>query len=383
MRRIAVDAMGGDFAPREIVRGAVDAVRGQPSLDEVVLVGDEAAIRSELAAYGGKEGELPKLRVVHATEVIGMGEHPVHAVRSKPDSSINRGVAMVRAKEVDAFVSAGSTGAMVAASLLSLRRIGGVKRPAIGTVLPSLGKQYLLLDMGATVGCSARELAQSAGMGSVYANAILGREEPSVGLLSVGTEEAKGDSRTKEAHELLKANPHVHFAGNVEGHDLFKGEMDVCVADGFVGNVVLKTIESESRAITAMLRSAFTKTLKRKLGALMLKGAFRELKQVMDPELYGGAPLLGVNGTVIITHGSSSKKAIYHAVRVAGECVEADVVGTIARLMDPASREGGGPLAALSALGRAAKDVGRRIVAARGGSREPAPPPPETGDGIQ
>ena len=366
MTRIAVDAMGGDYAPREIVRGAVDAARGLSSVDEIVLVGDEEAVRAELAAYG-VEGDLPKLRIVHASEVIGMGEHPVQAIRAKPDSSINRGMALLKAGEVDAFVSAGSTGAMVASSLLTLRRIGGVKRPAIGTVLPSLGKPYLLLDMGATVDCSARELEQFAVMGSVYSNAILGQKEPAVGLLSVGTEEATGDARTKEAHELLKANPHIHFAGNVEGHDLFRGEMDVCVADGFVGNVVLKTIESESRAITAMLRSAFTKNWIRKIGALLLKGAFRDLKKVMDPELYGGAPLLGVNGTVIITHGSSSKKAIYHAVRVAGECVAADVVGTIARLMDPAaakpaSSPNAGPLAALSALGRAAKGVGRRIV---------------------
>lgn len=379
MTRIAVDAMGGDHAPREIVRGAVDAARGLDPIDEIVLVGDEAAIRAEMAAYG-VEGELPKIRIVHTTEVIEMGEHPVHAVRSKPDSSINRGIALVKSKEVDAFVSAGSTGAMVASSLLNLRRIWGVKRPAIGTVLPSLGKPYLLLDMGATVDCTPRELEQFAVMGSVYSRAILGQQAPSVGLLSIGTEEAKGDSLTKDAYELLKTNPNINFAGNVEGHDLFKGEMDVCVADGFVGNVVLKTIESESRAITAMLRQAFTKNLKRKVGALMLKGAFRELKQVMDPELYGGAPLLGVNGIVIITHGSSTKKAIFHAIRVAGECVAADIIGSIGELMEQskATAQHDGPLAALSALGRAAKDMGKRIVS---GVHSPktAPQPAESG----
>ncbi len=386
MTRIAVDAMGGDYAPREIVRGAVDAARGLDSIDEIVLVGDEAAIRAEMSSYG-VEGDVPKLRIVHASEVIEMGEHPVHAVRSKPDSSINRGISLVKSKEVDAFVSAGSTGAMVASSLLNLRRIWGVKRPAIGTVLPSLGKPYLLLDMGATVDCTPRELEQFAVMGSVYSRAILGQESPSVGLLSIGTEEAKGDSLTKDAFELLKANPNINFAGNVEGHDLFKGEMDVCVADGFVGNVVLKTIESESRAITAMLKKAFTKNLKRKLGALMLKGAFRELKQVMDPEMYGGAPLLGVNGIVIITHGSSSKKAIFHAIRVAGECVAADIIGSIGALMEqPKAALHDGPLAALSALGRAAKDMGKRIVAGvhaqKTAPAAPAPetPPPEEGE---
>ena len=350
MTRIAVDAMGGDHAPREIVRGAVDAARGLDSIDEIVLVGDEAAIRAEMSAYG-VEGDLPKLRIVHTTEVIEMGEHPVHAVRSKPDSSINRGISLVKAKEVDAFVSAGSTGAMVASSLLNLRRIWGVKRPAIGTVLPSLGKPYLLLDMGATVDCTPRELEQFAVMGSVYAGAVLGLESPRVGLLSIGTEEEKGDSVTKETHALLRKNPFVNFAGNVEGHDLFKGEMDVCVADGFVGNVVLKTIESEARAISTLLRRELTSNPLRILGALLIRGGIRHLKKIMDPEIYGGAPLLGVNGTVIITHGAASHKAIYHAIRVSAECVRQDVAKKITdNLAELDRRRAEDPAAALAAL---------------------------------
>lgn len=324
--RIAVDAMGGDFAPREIVRGAVEASRAWPEL-EIVLIGDESAVRAELSA--NRAVDSPMIRVVHTTQRIEMGEAPVQAVRSKRDSSIVRGMEMLRHKEADAFLSAGSTGAMVAAALLFVGRVRYLKRPAIGTVLPTVGKPYLLLDMGATVDCTPQELEQFAVMGSLYSSAVLGQKEPSVGLLSIGTEEEKGNAVTKETHALLSRNPLLKFVGNVEGHDLFKGEMDVCVADGFVGNVVLKTIESEARGISTMLKRAFTSNPLRILGALLLKGAVRDLKKVMDPELYGGAPLLGVNGTVIITHGASSHKAIFHAIRVASECVRQDVASKI------------------------------------------------------
>ena len=330
--RIAVDAMGGDHAPREIVRGAVEASREWPEL-EIVLLGDEAAVRRELAANRAEPSE--RLRLVHTTQTIEMGEAPAHAVRAKRDSSIVRGMEMLRHKEADAFLSAGSTGAMVAAALLFVGRVRTLKRPAIGTMLPTTGKPYLLLDMGATVDCTPRELEQFAVMGGIYSQAVLGQKNPSVGLLSIGTEEEKGDSRTKEAHELLKANPLVNFRGNGEGHDLFKGEMDVCVADGFVGNVVLKTIESEARAISAMLRHELTRNPLRILGSLLIYGGVRHLKRVMDPEIYGGAPLLGVNGTVIITHGASSHKAIYHAIRVSAECVREGVAAKItARLAE-------------------------------------------------
>ena len=324
--RIAVDAMGGDHAPREIVRGAVEASREWPEL-EIVLLGDEAAVRRELAA--NKAAPTDHLRIVHTTQTIEMGEPPAHAVRSKRDSSIVRGMEMLRRKEADAFLSAGSTGAMVAAALLFVGRVRTLKRPAIGTMMPTGGKPYLLLDMGATVDCTPRELEQFAVMGSVYSSAVMGLESPRVGLLSIGTEEEKGDSVTKETHALLKKNPFVNFAGNVEGHDLFKGEMDVCVADGFVGNVVLKTIESEARAISGMMKRAFTRTPLRLLGSLLIYGGVRHLKKIMDPEIYGGAPLLGVNGTVIITHGAASHKAIYHAIRVSAECVRQDVAKKI------------------------------------------------------
>ena len=348
--RIAVDAMGGDHAPREIVRGAVEASREWPEL-EIVLLGDGEAVRRELAVCRAAPSE--RLRIVPTTQTIEMGEAPAHAVRAKRDSSIVRGMEMLRRKEADAFLSAGSTGAMVAAALLFVGRVRYLKRPAIGTMLPTVGKPYLLLDMGATVDCTPSELEQFAVMGSVYAGAVLGLREPRVGLLSIGTEEEKGDAATKEAHALLKKNPFVNFVGNVEGHDLFKGEMDVCVADGFVGNVVLKTIESEARAISSMMKREFTRNPLRILGSLLIYGGVRHLKKVMDPEIYGGAPLLGVNGTVIITHGASSHKAIYHAIRVSAECVRQDVARKITDNLAELDRRRAGETAAPAAPGPA------------------------------
>jgi len=346
--RIAVDTMGGDHAPREIVRGAVEASRAWPEL-EIVLLGDEAAVRRELSANRASVSE--RLRIVHTTQTIEMGEPPAHAVRTKRDSSIVRGMEMLRHKEADAFLSAGSTGAMVAAALLFVGRVRYLKRPAIGTILPTPTKPFLLLDMGATVDCTARELEQFAVMGSVFSSAVMGLREPSVGLLSIGTEEEKGNAVTKEAHELLKRNPFVNFRGNVEGHDLFKGEMDVCVADGFVGNVVLKTVESEARAISTLLRRALTRNPVRLIGALLIRGGVRSLKEVMDPEIYGGAPLLGVNGNVIITHGASTHKAIYHAIRVSAECVRQEVSRKITdNLAELDRRRAEDPAAALAAL---------------------------------
>ncbi len=321
--RIAVDAMGGDYAPREIVRGAVDAVRGLDELTSVILVGDESAIRAELAAYKG--GDHSKLEVVHTTQTIAMDESPAQAVRTKRDSSINRGIGLVKDGKADAFVSAGNTGAMVAASIFGLRRLPGVKRPAIGTVLPTLGNPVLLLDAGANIDCGEEELEQFAVMGSLYSHAILHREKPLVGLLSIGGEELKGNEVTRRTGEKLRQNSNINFCGNVEGRDLFEGKTDVVVCDGFVGNVVLKTTESVSRTIVQWVKQEFTKGPLRRLGTLCLLGAIREMKKRMDPELYGGAPLLGVNGIVIITHGASSKKAVFHAIRVAAESVEARV----------------------------------------------------------
>ncbi|MEI7880984.1 MAG: phosphate acyltransferase PlsX [bacterium] len=315
--RIAVDAMGGDFAPKEIVAGAVKAARELKDLTLLVLVGQEEVIRQELKAY---EPIPKKLLIRHASEVVGMEETPALAIRKKKDNSISRMMDMINAGEVDAAVSAGNTGAMVVAATLKLRTLEGIQRPAIATVMPTMGRPIVLIDAGANTDCSPELLAEFAVMGSVYAREILGQPSPVVGLMSIGGEDSKGNETTKEAFRLLSAAP-VNFRGNVEGHDLFRGETDVVVCDGFVGNVVLKTSESVAHAIGSWLKKEFKANPIRILGALLLRGALKTIKKRMDPEMFGGAPLLGVNGVCIITHGSSSRTAIYHAVRVACESV--------------------------------------------------------------
>ena len=335
--RIAVDAMGGDFAPREIVKGAVEASRGLPSSLEIVLVGDESAIKAELAANNAHVSE--RLRIVHTTQVIEMCEAPAQAVRMKRDSSIYRGMELVKNGEADAFLSAGSTGAMVAAAIFVLRRSPGVKRPAIGTLLPTVGRPVLLIDAGANTDCDELELEQFAVMGSLYSQSIMGQTEPVVGLLSIGGEDLKGNEVTKRTLERLRANPIIKFRGNVEGHDLFQGVTDVVVCDGFVGNVLLKTVESASRAIAHWMKLEFKAGIIRIFGAICLRGALKSMKRRMDPDLYGGAPLLGVNGTVIITHGASSHKAIYHAIRVSAEAVKNHVTQKISDELDSLAKQ--------------------------------------------
>lgn len=318
--RIAIDAMGGDFAPREIVKGAVEAARGLSGIEKLFLVGDEAAIKAELILYG----EIPScIEIRHASEVIEMGESPALALRRKKDSSIMRAVEMVKNGEAGAIFSAGSTGAAVAASTLRLRTLENVDRPAIATVMPSLKNPFVLLDAGATTDCTAEMLVEFAAMGDIYAEHILGIANPTVGLLSIGEEDAKGNKNTKDAFQLLEKS-HLNFIGNVESHDLFEGKVDVAVCDGFVGNVVLKTGESVSHAMGQWIKESFSKSLIRKIGAGILKAsrAFKEIKEKVDPEAYGGAPLLGVKGVCIIGHGSSSSFAVYNAIRVAGTAIE-------------------------------------------------------------
>jgi len=318
--RIAIDAMGGDFAPREIVKGAVEAACGLSGVEKLFLVGDETAVRAELAKYG----EIPDcIEVRHASQVIEMNESPALALRRKKDSSVMQAVNLVKEGEADAVFSAGSTGAAVAASTLRLRTLENVDRPAIATVLPSLEHPFVLLDAGATTDCTAAMLVEFAAMGDIYAKKILKIENPTVGLLSIGEEESKGSKNTKEAFQLLESSA-LNFIGNVESHDLFEGKVDVAVCDGFVGNVVLKTSESVSHAMGQWFKESFASNPVRKLGAGILKisGAFAEIKAKVDPEAYGGAPLLGVKGVCIIGHGSSSSYAVYNAIRVAGTAIE-------------------------------------------------------------
>ncbi|MDP6525148.1 MAG: phosphate acyltransferase PlsX [Kiritimatiellia bacterium] len=315
--RIAVDAMGGDHAPRETVRGAVAAAKDLDGLSRVILVGDEKAINMELARCGGS---CDKIDIHHASEVVEMDESPALAIRRKKDSSIGRAVDLVKKGEADAVVSAGNTGAVVVAATLKLRTLEGIERPAIAAIMPTKDRPFVLVDAGANMDCSPKLISQFAIMGSVYSRVIMGQENPIVGLLSIGGEDIKGNEITKESFGLL-SELDLNFRGNIEGHDLFEGETDVVVCDGFVGNVVLKTSESIAHAIGHWLKQEFTRNLVRKLGAGLLSGALRTMKHRLDPEMYGGAPLLGVKGVCIITHGASSYRAIFHAIRVAAESV--------------------------------------------------------------
>jgi glycerol-3-phosphate acyltransferase PlsX len=325
--RIALDAMGGDFAPREIVRGGVEAVARLKGVSSVILVGVEPAIREELRRWGGRVGD--RIRIVHASENVGMDESPAVAVRRKKDASINRCMELLKNGEADAVVAAGNSGAVVAAAMFNLGRIKGVARPAIATVLPTRSRPLLLLDAGANTDCQAEWLAQFAIMGSAYSQTVLHQSNPVLGLLSIGTEDCKGNEVTKKAFGLIQ-HAGVNFRGNVEGHDLFIGHTDVVICDGFVGNVVLKTTESLAHAIGFWMKQEFFSHPIRVLGAMLLKGALTAMKHRMDPEVYGGAPLLGVSGNVIITHGASTHRAIYHAVRVAAAAAHNNVSGIIA-----------------------------------------------------
>ena len=333
MTRIALDAMGGDNAPGEIVRGGVEAAIGLEDV-KVLLVGVKEQIDAELAKYPKDVAAATKkgtLEVIHAPDVAEMDESPVTAVRKKKDCSINVAMRLVKEGRADAFVSAGNSGAVATSAILNLGRIKGVQRPAIATILPTRipRRPLLLLDAGANMDCHADWLVQFAIMGSVYSQGVLKRTKPLVGLLSIGTEDCKGNEMTKETFRLLKEVQGIDFRGNVEGHDIFQGQTDVVVCDGFVGNVVLKTSESLAHAISYFLKRECFRGMFRVLGALLLKGAFKSLKTQLDPDIYGGAPLLGVPGAVIITHGSSSHKAIYYAVKAGVNAARNDVSGLI------------------------------------------------------
>ena len=339
MTRIALDAMGGDFAPGEVVVGAVEAAAQLPDV-KVLLVGQLAPIQAELdklpadLRQSAQEAMVKgTLEIVHAPDIAGMDEEAAKTIHRKPDCSINVAMRLVKEGRADAFVSAGNSGAVAASAIFNLGRIPGVKRPAIATVLPTTDPErpILILDAGANMDCKPEWLVQFAIMGDAYSKAVLKRTTPTVGLLSIGTEDCKGNEMTKETFPLLKKASELNFVGNIEGKDLYKGHIDVAVCDGFVGNVVLKTTESIAKAIGMRLKTSCAKTPLRILGALLLKGAFKDLKKAVDPENCGGAPLLGVPGAVIIAHGSSSHRAIYNAVKAGVAAATNDVSGLIAK----------------------------------------------------
>jgi glycerol-3-phosphate acyltransferase PlsX len=326
MSKIALDAFGGDYAPEEIVEGALLAAELEGI--SVILTGDEHRLRS---LVGGKAGSN-RIEIVHAPEVVQMDEEPVAAVRSKRDSSLVRGAQLVRQGEAQALVSAGSTGATLAAALFNIGRIKGVERPAISTILPTAAGFTLVLDVGANVDCRPSQLVQFAQMGSIYATEVLKVPNPRVGLLNVGHEPGKGNQLAKEVYSLLQQTS-LNFIGNVEGREVPGGHVDVVVCDGFLGNVVLKFAEGLSSTLLNMIKEEAKRSLVATAGALLMKPGFRRLKKRMDPNEYGGAPLLGINGVVIIAHGGSNAKAIYNALRVAREGVQNRYVEIIAERM--------------------------------------------------
>lgn len=339
MVRVALDAMGGDHAPGEIVVGAVEAACELADV-KVLLVGQESRIQAEfdaldkdLAAKLEKAKAKCKIEIVHAPEVLEMDDEPAKSVRAKKDCSINVCMRLVREGQADAMVSAGNSGAVAASAMFTLGRIKGVARPAIAMVIPTRipHKPLLLLDAGANVDCHPEWLVQFAIMGNAYSKSVFHVEKPRIGLMSIGTEDCKGNELVHQTFPLLKEQTDLDFIGNIEGHDVCTGEVDVAVCDAFVGNIVLKSVESVAHAIGAWLKMELTASWWRKLLALMLKGAFKSLKRQMDPECYGGAPLLGVPGTVFITHGASSHKGIFHAVRVTAEATKNDMTGTLTR----------------------------------------------------
>ena len=302
--------MGGDHGPQVAIDGVKLALALNPLVEELVLVGDEQEIRKALAQAQCRD---ERVRIVHASEVLTMDDNPLTAVRKKKDSSMARAIELVKDGKTDAVISPGNTGALVATASFKLRRLEGVERPAIATVIPTSQSNFVLLDGGATPECKPIHLLQFAVMGSIYAREVLGKKNPRVGLLSNGSEEMKGTDVTREALVLCKGLD-LNFVGYVEGHDLFAEHVDVVVADGFVGNIVLKTIESMGVGFKGLLKKGLTANPLRQLGALLAKGAFREIKQKMDPEEHGGAPLLGLNGTVIKVHGSARPKMFKNAI---------------------------------------------------------------------
>ena len=319
--KVALDAMGGDNAPAVNIGGAIDALRYYPRLEHLFLVGDEQILRAECAKQGLDLRDR-RVSIVHASEVIGMAEPGAKTVRRKKQSSINIAMDMVKEGQAQAFVSAGNTGAAVAAATLKLRTLTGVDRAGIASAIPNEYGLCHILDAGANPEAKPEHLVAYAVMGTAFARNVLGVANPKVGLMSNGEEEEKGTAFTKETFKLLKQTPGIQFIGNVEGRDLFERELDIVLCDGFVGNVVLKSVEATAKAVSKWLKAEIKGNPLRLCGAVLANGAFKALKEKSSYETYGGSPLLGVNGVVIIAHGSSTALAVRNAIRVAMETVE-------------------------------------------------------------
>ncbi len=320
--RIALDAMGGDHAPNEIIAGAI---RASEELDvDVLLVGDRAQIEAYLKNHPSNPQNL---EIVDAEGVITMEEEPLTALRRKPKASINIAMELVKKDRADAVVSAGHSGAAMAAALLRLGRLKGIDRPAIGTVFPTLlaDKSVIVLDVGANVDCKPKYLEQFALMGTVYSKYVLGTEDPKVGLLNIGEEPTKGNDLALQAYERLEANPHIPFIGNAEGRDVLSGNFDVIVCDGFVGNVILKFAEAVGEIVLSIMKEELPQGWRGMVGTAILKPNLKKLKQRIDHAEHGGALLFGVDGICIISHGSSRAPSIFNAVRLAKEAFDNQV----------------------------------------------------------
>jgi glycerol-3-phosphate acyltransferase PlsX len=320
--RLAIDAMGGDHAPGEIVRGAVAARDALPE-DEIILVGDQDAIRKELAAAGAS---LDRLTIVHASQQVGMAEPPVEAVRRKPDSSMRRAMELMARREADAVISAGNTGAFVAAAHMVAKRLPGIRRPGISVVFPTFHGPVVVIDVGANVDSRPVHLLQYGLMASLYARKVFGVKEPRVGILSIGEESEKGNELAREAGELM-ARSSLRFCGNAEGRDIFNGRFDVVVCDGFVGNVVLKCVEALAGSVFQTIMQE-VKAMEAEHQAKLLP-ILADLRRRHDAEEYGGAPLLGVDGVVIICHGNAKARGIANALRAAATYARQEVNRTI------------------------------------------------------
>lgn len=314
--KIAVDAMGGDNAPAEVIKGAVDAAREFGI--EVLLVGQQSVIQDHLKTFKNLDSLVS---IVDAPDIVGFDEHPAQAVREKPRSSVMVGMRLLRGKGVSAFVSAGHTGAVLCAALLALGKIHGIQRPALGALVKTQKSPVLLLDAGANTDCRPYYLVQFAHMGNIYMHRVWGIEKPRIGLLANGEEEIKGNLLVRSTHQLLK-QAKLNFVGNVEGRDIPRQTVDVIVTDGFTGNVALKALEGMGESIFGSLSRVFKSNIQFRLAGLLLRPALRAVAKQVDYSEYGGAPLLGVRGNVIVAHGRSQAKAIKNAIRLAKQTVD-------------------------------------------------------------
>lgn len=317
--KIALDAMGGDRGSDMAVRGALAAVQYRRDL-QVTLIGPREVLEKQLAENGSVDGEGGRVSVHHASEVITMDDSPVEAVRKKKEASIMVGFELVKTGQADAVVSAGNSGATMAAAVKKLGRLPGIARPGIASFFPTLKKPVMLMDIGANVDCRAQHLYQFAVMAASCSQLLLDYDHPRIGLLSIGAETGKGNALVKETYELLKQSP-LNFIGNVEGRDVYRGDVDVIVCDGFVGNISLKISEGLAEAAMQMIKKEIMKSWRAKLGYLLMRHAFAGFKKQVDYAEYGGAPLLGINGTGIICHGASNAVAIRNAIDVAANMV--------------------------------------------------------------